>query len=303
MDGLLILDKPQGMTSHDVVARVRRICKTRRVGHAGTLDPMATGLLLVAVGEGTRLIQFLVPGNKTYRATLKLGEITDTQDREGTVLESRPLGAVTCEGVRKTFSGFLGEIEQIPPMYSAIKKDGVSLHRLARRGIEVEREPRSVQISRLDILSCELPYVTFEVECSKGTYIRTLAHDIGLSVGCGASLHALRRIRSGSFSIDESLSLDSLLNSDPSMAILPMEDVLRDTVSLELTSEAAARLKNGVPPTLEGIVGKTHLSEGERVVLFFSGQIGAVGYFAPMRLKEKRGDFELACVFPDRLMP
>ena len=148
--------------AHDVVARVRRICKTRRVGHAGTLDPMATGLLLVAVGEGTRLIQFLVPGNKTYRATLKFGDITDTQDREGTVLESRPLGAVTCEGVRKTFSGFLGEIEQIPPMYSAIKKDGVSLHRLARRGIEVEREPRRVQISRLDILSCELPYVTFE---------------------------------------------------------------------------------------------------------------------------------------------
>jgi tRNA pseudouridine55 synthase len=210
MNGILLIDKPQGMTSHDVVRRVRRLLRTRRVGHTGTLDPLATGVLPVAVGEATRIVQFLMEGDKTYRAVLKLGEITTTQDAEGEVLERRPVEGITVEAVIAAARSFAGVIHQLPPMYSALKKDGVPLYRLARQGIEVERESREVRIDRLQILDVDLPLVTLEVDCSKGTYVRTLCHDLGLALGTGAHLVALRRTRSGSFTEADCVKLEQL---------------------------------------------------------------------------------------------
>lgn len=300
MNGLLIIDKPQGITSFDVVRRLRRICKTRRVGHAGTLDPLATGVLPVAVGDATRILQFIMEGDKTYRATLRLGEITDTQDAEGEVLERRPLAGVTEENVRKACRSLLGTIRQIPPMYSAIKKDGVPLHRLARQGIEVERKARPIEILRLEILEVDLPHVTFEVDCSKGTYVRTLCHDLGLALGCGAHLTALRRTRNGAFGEAESVTLEDLESGQASGAavkLLPPAEALRGFPALEVADEAAVRLKDGVPPSQSSVSGTLPDVEGEGVILLHDGALLAVARYVPSRVKEKRGDFELLRVF------
>jgi len=303
MNGLLVLDKPEGITSHDAVRIVRRLCKTRKVGHSGTLDPMATGVLLVAVGEGTRLLQFLVVEDKTYRATLRLGEVTDTQDREGTVLERRPVDNVTQETLDEVFKKFSGRINQTPPMYSALKQDGVPLHRLARMGVEVERTSRQIDIQRLEICDVDLPYVTFEVECSKGTYIRTLAHDIGMALGTGACLVSLRRLRNGSFEVKDALTIESLEEAcaGDMIPLIPMENILRGLPKLFLDDDAAMRLKNGIPPSLDGVTGLTDEIEGDMVTFHYKGRLGGVAKYAPSRISELRGDFELLRVFPDKL--
>ncbi len=300
MDGLLVIDKPQGITSHDVVRRVRRALKTRKVGHAGTLDPMATGLLLVAVGEGTRILQFLMEGDKTYRTTLKLGECTDTQDAEGTVLEQQPVSDVTIEMVEKACRGFVGEISQVPPMYSALKKDGIPLYKFAREGIEVEREARRVRIDRLEVVEIRIPQVTLDIDCSKGTYIRTLGHDIGQALGCGAHLTALRRVRSGSFSVDQSISLEALEDgtfADHCPALLPLVQALGDLPALEVTPEACVRLRNGIPPSVGELSTEVVAGAGSNVLLLESGRLLAVARYAPDRGIDKRGDFQLLRVF------
>lgn len=209
-DGVLLLDKPQGLTSHDVVNRVRRKLGTKRVGHAGTLDPMATGVLLMLVGKSTRLSQYLTSEDKEYEGTLTLGAITNSQDAEGEVVETRPVPAdLTAEKIVATMQTFLGDQYQIPPMFSAIKIDGTPLYKLARKGEEVEREPRFIRISRIEVLEVALPRVSFRVRCSKGTYIRTIAHDAGQKLGCGAHLSALRRTASGSLRAERALTLDA----------------------------------------------------------------------------------------------
>jgi tRNA pseudouridine55 synthase len=300
MNGLLIIDKPQGMTSFDVVRRVRKLCGTRRVGHAGTLDPLATGVLPVAVGEGTRIVQFLMEGDKTYRATLKLGEITDTQDAEGEILERRPVVGVTEEILTEACRSWVGTVSQVPPMYSALKKDGVPLYRLARKGIEIERQARQVEIRRLEISDVRLPYMSFEVDCSKGTYIRSLCHDLGLDLGPGAHLTALRRTRNGIFTESDSITLEKLAedaNAGISPGLLSLAESLRGFPSFDVSETAASRLRNGVPPELTSVDGSAHCEEGKKVLLLRDGILLAVASFAPSRSREKRGDFELLRVF------
>jgi len=300
MDGLLIIDKELGLTSNDVVRKVRRLLGQRRVGHCGTLDPLATGVLPVAVGRATRLVEFLMEGEKTYRATLKLGEITATQDAEGEVLEQHDWSAVTEAGILAAAATFVGSIAQIPPMYSALKRDGVPLYKLARQGVEVVREARTITISLLEVLSINLPFVTLDVDCSKGTYIRTLAHDIGLLLGCGAHLTALRRTRNGRFDEGQSVTLTALEERLKAGGDPPLLDFFVSMSGLplgRLTPIAARRLVDGVPPELSGLETPVTCPSGEMVLLTFADQLMAIARFAPGREREIRGDFELLRVF------
>jgi len=210
IDGVLLVDKAPDMTSHDVVAIARRSLGMRKIGHCGTLDPMATGLLILVVGRGTKIQDLLMAEDKEYRGRLTLGSTTSTQDREGDVIETKDVPAFTEEQIRDVFAEFQGELHQIPPMVSAIKKDGVPLYKLARKGQEVVREPRLVHIYSYAIGDIELPHVEFGVRCSKGFYVRTYAHDIGERLGCGAHLSALRRTRSGKFSVQNAITIAEL---------------------------------------------------------------------------------------------
>jgi len=209
-DGFFVVDKPAGITSHDVVSRVRRILATRKVGHTGTLDPFATGVLPIAVNQGTKVIPFLDEGIKCYEALLRLGIATDTLDMTGTVVSRGDWSTVGPEQFESVLTRFTGPISQVPPMYSAIKRDGQPLYKLARQGLEVEREPRSVVVHKIEILAFAPPLAGLRVTCSRGTYIRSLAHDIGQELGCGASLEELRRSASGPFQLCSALSLDEL---------------------------------------------------------------------------------------------
>jgi tRNA pseudouridine55 synthase len=210
LEGVLLVDKPQGLTSHDVVYRLRRKLSMRKIGHAGTLDPMATGLLIMLIGKATRISQYLMSVDKAYEGEATLGVITDSQDAEGEVMETRPVPPLTEAQVREVMKGFLGDQYQTPPMHSAIKIDGVPLYKMARKGEEVEREPRFIRVMAFDLLGFALPKLTFRLLCTKGTYVRTIAHDLGQKLGCGAHLSALRRTGSGQFQIGQCVTLDAL---------------------------------------------------------------------------------------------
>lgn len=211
LNGVLLLDKPMDHTSHDVVARLRGKLKTRKIGHAGTLDPMATGLLVVLVGKATRISQYLISLDKEYTGTIELGKITDSQDAEGQVMETRLVPEFTEEQIKTAMKGFLGDQYQTPPMYSAIKIDGVPLYKMARKGEDVVREPRFIRVSSFELTRFALPHLDFILRCSKGTYVRTIAHDLGHKLGCGGHLSALRRTASGQFNIADAVTLDALL--------------------------------------------------------------------------------------------
>lgn len=211
-DGVLLIDKPTEHTSHDVVARVRHKLQQKRVGHAGTLDPMATGLLLVLVGKSTRLSQYLMSGDKEYEGEMTLGVVTNSQDAEGEVVETRPVPAdLDCAKIEAVMQTFRGDQYQTPPMFSAIKVDGVPLYKMARKGEEIDREPRFIRIMSIEVLDVELPKVRFRVRCSKGTYVRTIAHDVGQKLGCGAHLSALRRTGSGELRVEKAIKLEDFL--------------------------------------------------------------------------------------------
>lgn len=210
MAGVLLIDKPTDHTSHDVVARLRGKLKMKKIGHAGTLDPMATGLLIILVGKATRISQYLISLDKEYTGTIELGKITDTQDAEGEVMETRPVPALTEAEVLAGMRSFLGDQYQTPPMYSAIKIGGVPLYKKARKGQEVEREPRFIRISNFELTGFELPRFDFKLRCSKGTYVRTIAHDLGQKLGCGAHLAALRRTATDQFNVDQALTMDEI---------------------------------------------------------------------------------------------
>jgi tRNA pseudouridine55 synthase len=216
MDGILAVDKPQGMTSHDVVDFIRKRFGLKKVGHAGTLDPMATGLLIMLIGKATKESNRLMAHDKEYRAEMTLGQSSDTGDAWGKLSASDNTIEVTAKEIEEAFKKFTGEIEQMPPMYSAVKHNGKKLYELARKGISVDVKPRKVTISKLKILSMSLPQIEFDVTCSKGTYIRQLCVDIGESLNCGAHLSRLRRTRSGDFSVDQALALDELARMDSS---------------------------------------------------------------------------------------
>lgn len=213
-DGILLVDKPSGMTSHDVVARIRRHFKFRKVGHGGTLDPMATGLLIILIGRGTKLSASIMGSDKTYEGTMHLGISTDTHDVDGNVLEEKPIDGVSAERLEEEMKKWEGDIMQTPPMVSAIKKNGVPLYKLARKGKEVEREKRFLHVYRFQLLSVNLPQATFRLHCTKGTYVRTLCADVGDGLGCGAHLASLRRIASGDLDIKDARTLDDILKMD-----------------------------------------------------------------------------------------
>jgi len=210
MDGIVVVNKPSGMTSHDVVSHARRRFKMRRIGHAGTLDPLATGVLILLVGRGTKLFNNFEPFDKAYKATLILGTRTTTADIEGKVIEQAPYAHISSQDVKETFKQFMGEIEQTPPMVSAVKVNGRRLYELARKGIEVERQARQVRIDILDLLEFEPPQVRFYLECSKGTYVRKLAEDVGERLGCGACIAQIERTKVGPFKIEEAVTLEEL---------------------------------------------------------------------------------------------
>ena len=245
MTGIVIVDKPAGWTSQDVTARLRRVFGTRRIGHGGTLDPMATGVLPVFVGRATRGVEFFEHADKTYEAVLRLGTVTDTQDSTGTVLEKRPVTVTEAE-FRDILPKFTGEIAQIPPMYSAIKVDGKKLYELARAGKEIERKPREITVFSLDLLEFTGETAKIRVHCSKGTYIRTLCHDIGAALGCGGCMEALRRTAAGEYTLADSVELDTLLNAErPEDYLRDVDTLFRQYPAVTLTEKQTLRCRNG----------------------------------------------------------
>lgn len=266
MNGIVIVNKPQGKTSHDIVGIMRRIFKTRRVGHTGTLDPLATGVLPVCIGNATRAADMLTASEKEYRAVLLLGKRSDTLDIEGKITEENPV-CVTEDDVRKAIGGFVGEIMQVPPMYSAIKKDGKKLYELAREGIETEREARPVTIYSIEINRIELPRVEFTVACSKGTYIRSLCDDIGTALGCGGIMESLVRTKTAGFSLENSYTVEELETmEDLSEAILPTDSLFSDLPAIYLNEKQEKSIVNGVRMTWrsgeEGTVYRLYSADG-----------------------------------------
>lgn len=254
MDGILIIRKEKGYTSHDVVAKLRGILHMKKIGHTGTLDPEAEGVLPVALGKATRLVEMLTEKEKTYEALLHLGIETDTQDMTGTIVKEVPV-TVTEEEVSSVIRGFLGEQMQIPPMYSALKVGGKKLYELAREGKTIEREPRPVHFYEIEILEMTLPYVRFSVTCSKGTYIRTLCHDIGAALGCGGCMEELKRTKAGRFTLEESHTLGEIQQAADegtvSGMLLDMEEVLKEYPRICCNSFGDRLLLNGNPLTEE----------------------------------------------------
>lgn len=255
-DGLVVVDKPGGMTSHDVVARVRKLARTRRVGHGGTLDPMATGVLVVGVGRATRLLGYVTGAGKGYAATIRLGQRTVTDDAEGEVVASAPAGAVTDEAVRAGLAALTGELDQVPSAVSAVKVDGRRAYRRVREGEQVALAPRRVVVSRLDLRAVrrDRPDVTdvdVELACSSGTYVRAIARDLGAALGVGGHLTALRRTFVGDFTLAEAATLDDLAQRAPEVVTLPLaEAARRGFPHRELDAEQARVLSHGgfLPP-------------------------------------------------------
>ncbi len=251
MDGILNINKPKGMTSFSVVARIRKLSGERRVGHAGTLDPDATGVLPICLGQGTRVIEFLMNTTKTYRARIEFGRATDTYDGSGQVISEADTSDINKRRVEAALEAFRGRIDQTPPMYSAIKHGGKPLYKLARSGITVERKKRAVTIHRLELISWRKPTATIEVECSKGTYIRSLANDLGEKLGCGAFLKSLERTRCGIFNIKDAIPLTQLEEAFQSGSwqeyLLPIDSVLQDLPTIIIDEESEKAFITGRP--------------------------------------------------------
>ncbi len=254
INGVLLLDKPEGMTSNKALQEIKFLYKAAKAGHTGSLDPLATGLLPICLGEATKLSAFLLDADKRYRVRVKLGETTTTADAEGEVIERADPSGVTEERLRAVLDEFMGEQQQLPPMYSAVKHQGERLYKLARQGIEVEREPRTIQIYALELLGFELPEFEMDVHCSKGTYVRTLAEDIGKRLGCGAYVSALRRTGVGPYSDAEMLTLEQVQAAfgdkrfeEMDQWLLPLESALANWPEVALTADAAFYMKQGQP--------------------------------------------------------
>ena len=251
MNGIVIVDKPQNWTSQDVVSKLRGVFQTRRIGHGGTLDPMATGVLPVFVGRATRGVEFFEHAVKTYEAVLRLGITTNTEDITGEILEKRTV-SITKENFLSCLEQFRGEIQQIPPMYSALKINGQKLCDLARKGKEVERKPRTITIHKLECLSFEGETARLLVTCSKGTYIRTLCKDIGQALGCGGCMEALRRVGAGAYTIEEAVPLAELVASaDPGKYLKPVDSMFTQYEAVTLTDKQALRCRNGNSFTID----------------------------------------------------
>lgn len=258
MDGVIVVNKPVGRTSHDMVNFVRKLFGIKKVGHTGTLDPDASGVLPVCIGKATKAADMLTLSDKAYRAQMVFGMTTDTQDASGAILTEQP-AEVDREQFEKTINDFIGEIQQIPPMFSAIKRDGKKLYELARAGISVEREKRKIKISRIKILDFDSISQTAEIEvyCSKGTYIRTLCEDIGMELGCGAYMNTLERIKSADFTIDKSYTPEELLkmkeNGSLESAVVPVDELFAGYEKVFLDDFLSQKAKNGIPIRRKGL--------------------------------------------------
>ena len=269
MNGIVIVDKPQEWTSQDVTARLRRVFNTRRIGHGGTLDPMATGVLPVFVGRGTRGVEFFEHAEKTYEAVLRLGLLTDTEDTSGTVLEEREV-SVTEEQFLNILPQFRGKIMQVPPMYSALKVNGQKLCDLARKGREVERQPREIEIFELECLGFDGTDARLRVRCSKGTYIRTLCKDIGLALGCGGCMAELRRVTAGAYTIEEAVPLQELLDTtEPEKYLRAVDTMFTQYPAFTVSLKQEQRVRNGnsFSTTLEPGTYRTYAQSGEFLAL------------------------------------
>lgn len=289
MNGIILIDKPQDWTSHDVVAKLRGILHERRIGHSGTLDPLATGLLVVFVGRATRAVEFAEADSKEYIAGLRLGLSTDTQDISGNVIAE--CSDLPDEGaVRRAVNSFIGDIEQIPPMYSAIKIGGKKLYELARKGQSVERAPRKITVSSIEIIGREGGDYLLKIACSKGTYVRTLCNDIGASLGCGACMSSLRRISAGAFSVESAHSIDEVENAANEGQLvditLPVDTLFSALPELKVPESTANRLKTG-------IIIKISAADGDYRVYSDSGEFLLVGKVENGKLKTIKSFFEV----------
>ena len=270
--GFVIIDKPAGITSHDVVAQLRRVARQKRVGHAGTLDPAATGVLVTALGNAARLIEYVQDAtSKRYLAEVRLGVTTSTDDAEGETLGTSPVPPLDEAALEQALGAFRGPIEQVPPMYSALHHEGRRLHELAREGITVERAARPVTIERLELLAHTHDTLTLDVLCSKGTYIRSLARDLGAALGCGAHLASLRRTAVGEFTLADAHPLAGLTEESIPLAqvLLPAERAVLDWPAAQVDAETARRVRNGLPVALEvaGQRARIHAPGGELLAL------------------------------------
>ena len=269
MNGIVIIDKPQDWTSQDVTARLRRVFNTRRIGHGGTLDPMATGVLPVFIGRATRGVEFFEHAEKTYETVLRLGMTTDTEDVTGTVLEEKEVN-ITSEKVAQVLEQFRGDIMQIPPMYSALKVNGQKLCDLARKGREVERQPRPITIHELTLLETGENTLRLRVRCSKGTYIRTLCKDIGEALGCGGCMQELRRVSAGEYTIEEAVPLQQLLEEqEPEKWLRNVDTMFRNYPAVKLTPNQEKRCRNGNAFTVSMTEGtyRAYSQNGEFLML------------------------------------
>ncbi|HNH42821.1 MAG TPA: tRNA pseudouridine(55) synthase TruB [Agitococcus sp.] len=292
IDGILLLDKPQGMTSNYALQRVKHLFNAEKAGHTGSLDPLATGLLPICLGEATKYSQHLLDADKVYRTRMRLGQKTTTADAEGEVIEEKSVPTLNAEQIEQVLARFRGTIQQVPSMYSALKKDGKPLYELARKGIEVAREPRTVQIYRLELLNVEPLYWELEVACSKGTYIRNLVEDIGDMLGCGAHVAELRRLASGCFQLDEHLTLESLQQIADEQGLAGLDELLlapwaaiADKPRVTLSDNASYYILHGNP------VRVNNLPINEDVLIFDAqnrflgvGYMNDDGLLAPRRL-------------------
>ena len=274
-NGIINVYKEKGFTSHDVVAKLRGICKMKKIGHTGTLDPEAVGVLPVCFGSGTKLCDMLTDWDKEYIAVLRLGVVTDTQDMAGRILEQCETDKTDAldEGtVRNAIMGFVGDYDQIPPMYSALKVDGKKLYELARAGKEVERKPRRVRIEEIEILSVELPLIKFRVVCSKGTYIRTLCHDIGTKLKCGGAMESLIRSRVGIFRIEDALTLAELErlrdNNNIASVIVPPDAVFDRNRAVTVNEQALKMVQNGNAISPSQFIERIRFDDGEQVRVY-----------------------------------
>jgi len=291
LDGILLLDKPIGLTSNAALQEVKRLYRAQKAGHTGSLDPQASGLLPICFGEATKLSAYLLDADKAYEGTCKLGVITRTADAEGEVVETRPVEGIDEARVQAVLARFIGEIQQVPPMHSAVKVNGQPLYKLAHQGLEIEREPRTVTIHELEMTRLEGDELDIRLRCSKGTYVRALAEEIGEALGCGAHLSALRRTRAGPFHIDEAVSLAELEALAESglealdARLLPMETALADWPAVRLSDNSAWYLTQGQPVLVPQAPtsGWVRLYQGETRFLGV-GQVLDDGRIAPRRL-------------------
>lgn len=277
-DGVLLIDKPSGLTSHDVINRVRRTTKIRQVGHAGTLDPMATGVLVVCLGQATRVSEYLLGHDKAYRATIRLGIETNTYDADGEIIAAREVN-VDRATVAQALTHLVGEMQQVPPMYSALKREGQKLYELARQGVEIEREARLVTIRSIDLLDYHAPDATVDVRCSAGTYIRSIAHDVGATLGTGGHLIELVRTASGPFTLDQAISLEAFeaaaREGQWHTHLRTIDEALSDWPLVVLTEPERIRALNGAPIftlKLAGTRCRAHDEHGSLIALLVFDQ-------------------------------